>query len=150
MHSTHEGHPKPTKPARAKMQRQTLLLIAAIGIVLIGGAVGLAWKYSSTQPDSDSYQAVFLDNGQVFFGKLSGVTQPYASLKSAYYSKEVNLPEDATAAQRQAAANNVSLVKAGDEVYGPENTMQIRTDKILFWQNLRDDSKVTKAIQSAS
>ncbi len=150
MVDTRSTHTIPVRAARLKLQRQTLYAVAAIAVVLIGGSIGLAWKYASAQPDSNSYQAVFLDNGQVFFGKLSGVTEPYASLESAYYSKEVNLPDDATAAQKDAAANNVSLVKAGDEVYGPENTMQIRTDKILFWQNLRGDSKVTKAIQSAN
>lgn len=147
--SHHAGRGHSGKVSRLRLHRQTMVVVAAACLVLIGGVVALTWKYSITQPDSDSYQAVFLDNGQVFFGKLAGVTGQYATLSRAYYSKEVNLPEDATAAQKAAAANNVSLVKAGDEVYGPENTMQIRADKILFWQNLRSDSKVVRAITSA-
>jgi hypothetical protein len=44
----------------------------------------------------------------------------------------------------------VSDVKVGDEVYGPEGNMNIRADQVLFWQDLKADSKVAKAIDSKS
>ena len=45
--------------------------------------------------------------------------------------------------------NNVSLAKVGSEVYGPENTVQVRAEQVLFWQDLKSDSKVAKAIEDA-
>lgn len=101
------------------------------------------------KPAGDKYQAVFLDNGQVFFGKLKNTSGTYLTLEKAYYTQKQDLPDGASAEQKAATSNNVSLVKVGDEVYGPEGVMRIRSEQVLFWQNLRNDSKVAKAIDSA-
>ncbi len=118
-----------------------LLVVVILGMMM--------WRGMGTKmPASDRYQAVFMNNGQVFFGKLKNVQGPYMSLEKAYYTKKQDLPADATDEQKAAVANNVSLVKVGDEVYGPENSMMIRSDQVLFWQDLRGDSKVAKAIDA--
>jgi hypothetical protein len=101
------------------------------------------------QPAGDRYQAVFLDNGQVFFGKLKNTDGTYLILENAYYTKKAEVPEDATEEQKAAIEANVSLAKVGKEVYGPESTLSIRAEQVLFWQNLTSDSKVSSAIKNA-
>jgi hypothetical protein len=144
-------HPAPQHRARRKDTSFKRLTIAIV-VVIIGAALAIA-LLSMTQaatPKGDRYQAVFLNNGQVFFGKLKNTNGTYLKLEKAYYTQKQDLPSDATAEQKAATANNVSLVKVGDEVYGPEGNMNIRADQVLFWQDLKADSKVAKAIDSKS
>jgi len=43
----------------------------------------------------------------------------------------------------------LSLVKLGNELHGPEDTMALKSNQILFWENLKDDGKVVQAIHDA-
>jgi len=86
---------------------------------------------------SGSYQAVFLDNGQVYFGKLAEERDGFARLTSVYYMQ--------LQGNTQAAADSV-LVKLGSEVHGPADFMDINVGHILFTEDLTGDSKVAKAI----
>lgn len=40
----------------------------------------------------------------------------------------------------------ISLAKLGNELHGPEDKMFINSDQLLFWENLKDDGQVAKAI----
>ena len=124
--------------------------IVAVIVLLIVGAV--AWHLVQGKggaPRGDRYQAVFLDNGQVFFGKLKNTHGDYLTLEGAYYTRKQDVPDDATEEQKAAVNNNVSLARVGDEVYGPESTIRIKAEQVLFWQDLKADSKVAKAIDDA-
>lgn len=90
------------------------------------------------------YQAVFLDdaNGQVYFGNLSVFNDKFYMLSDIFYVRvEQVQPETATD-----PAQNISLAKLGNELHGPEDAMYISRDKVLFWENLKDDGKVVTAI----
>src|SRR3989344_5133418 len=85
--------------------------------------------------DSNVYQAVFLTNDQIYFGRLKNISPDYLILSDVYYVK-VN---DGGAGQ---------LVKLGvGEPHGPKDGMIINQDQVLFWENLTTDSPVVKAIQ---
>jgi len=96
---------------------------------------------SFPQPSGNSWQAVFLTNDQVYFGKLKDLTAKYVTLDKIFYLRVASpLQQGATG---QPALN---LVKLGAELHGPEDTMYIPKDRILFWENLRADSQVVQAI----
>jgi hypothetical protein len=127
-------------------------LWAAIAVVLIVvlGALGW-WAYNTfSSPDGikkNQYQAVFLTNGQVYFGKVSNVNSDYVDLGDIYYLQvQQSVQPDANKA---ASAENpqVSLAKLGSELHGPEDQMKISREQILFWENLKDNSKVVEAIK---
>ncbi len=144
--------PAPThQPARQGRGRKKLWLAVAIALLIVGLMICMyLWKGAGMkEPASDRYQAVFMNNGQVFFGKLKNVNGTYLKLERAFYTKKQDVPATATDEQKKAIENNISLVKVGDEVYGPENIMMIRSDQVLFWQDLKGDSKVAKAIDDA-
>jgi len=133
-------------------RRRKWPFFAIIAAVVVALGIGIWWVYMATHPGvqqlrSDRYQAVFLNNGQVFFGNLKNVNGEYLVLENAYYTKKAEVPEDATDEQKAAIQNNVSLAKVGSEVYGPETSMSIRSEQVLFWQNLSADSKVASAIE---
>ena len=44
------------------------------------------------------------------------------------------------------AANDISLVKLGCELHGPQDSMVINREQVIFWENLKDDGQVAKAV----
>ena len=88
------------------------------------------------------WQAVFLSNGQVYFGHLQNYDRGYVRVQDTYYL-QTQQP-----LQTGQAAAGVNLVKLGQELHGPEDAMMIPKTQILFWENMRDDSQVVRAIQS--
>ncbi len=140
------------QPQQSSHKKLPLILgvIVAVITLVVAGWWFMSSKSEGLVPATDRYQAVFLDNGQVFFGKLKNTNGEYLVLEGAYYTKKADVPEDATDEQKAAIEANVSLSKVGNEVYGPDTTMSIRSEQVLFWQNLKSDSKVGKAIESAN
>ncbi len=121
-----------------------LLALAALTIVvwLAGRAFGSLTADAAVK--GKQYQAVFLTNGQVYFGKVSNVDASYVKLTDIYYlqvQQQVQ-PKDQSASQQP----QVSLAKLGGELHGPEDVMYISRQQVLFWENLKSDGKVTKAI----
>ncbi|OGN13616.1 MAG: hypothetical protein A3J47_04235 [Candidatus Yanofskybacteria bacterium RIFCSPHIGHO2_02_FULL_43_22] len=130
------------------MPRSKYVPIIIVGLVVIGFVVSVIgtplltdWlKYDhydkSDFIDSDTYQAVFLTNDQIYFGRLKNISSDYLILFDVYYVK-IN---ESGAGQ---------LVKLGvGEPHGPKDEMIINQDQVLFWENMRFDSQVVKTIQS--
>ena len=119
----------------------TLVLI----FMVIGGSKGL-----DSAVKKDRYQAVFLNSqdGQVYFGKLTAYNQQYYRLTDIFYVRVENKiqPEGQAQANASATQQSISLAKLGNELHGPEDEMFISKDKVLFWENLKNDGQVVKAI----
>ena len=91
---------------------------------------------------------IFLTNGQVYFGKLKS-RGSWIVLTDIYYLQLKEQLQSNTAATAPTAAGqeNIQLVKLGSELHGPEDAMYIKPDKVLFWENLKPDSKAVTAIK---
>ncbi len=87
-------------------------------------------------------QAVFLTNGQVYFGEVSDLNQSTIKLEDIYYlqSDKANQPSQLD------AQTDLKLIKLGNELHGPEDMMYINREHVLFIEPLKADSKVVKAI----
>ena len=99
---------------------------------------------------SSGYQAVFLANGQVYFGKLSGMTASYATLQDIYYLQVTTPPAtDGSQLNQQQAEQQqqLSLVKLGEELHGPVDEMKLNRDQILFYEDIKEDGRVMQAIR---
>lgn len=111
-------------------------ILALLALYMVPKMVG------GQQIDSTKYQVVYLSNGQAYFGKLQNTTGPYMVMKTPYTAQGVKTSDS------ESNPATTTLLKVSAQVYGPEDSMAIRTDQVAFWQNLRDDSKVTKAIDA--
>jgi len=105
---------------------------------------------STTNVNSASWYAVFLSNGQVYFGKLKDVDGQYVMLTDIYYLQldkplQSNNPKDAV--KETENQSKLSLMKLGKEVHGPNDQMVLNRDHLLFYEELTPDSKVVKSIQ---
>ena len=100
-------------------------------------------------PKDGAYQAVFLTNGQVYFGHLKDADSKQPTLTQVYYlQSNPNNPQNSTQDQKQTSQNQLTLVKLGNELHGPEDAMVLKAEQILFWENLKDDGKVVQAIKN--
>lgn len=93
------------------------------------------------------YQAVFLSNGQVYFGKLSGEGTGSPVLKDIYYLQVQQQVQPADDADKASKTPQVQLVKLGNEIHGPMDAMRISRTAILFVEDLKGDGKVVTAIK---
>lgn len=128
------------------MIKKIIFLIIAL-LVIVVAALVILWKLNLLPikfPAGESYQAVFLTNNQVYFGKLSKADSTFPVLRDIYYLQVTQVlqprPEDQPVQRLQ-------LVKLGNELHGPEDEMKINREQILFIEDLKADSQVVKAIQ---
>lgn len=145
--SVGEHHPK-------KRQNKRKLFAFIIAIALISTGIFLSYltlRNSSTTAhiESGKYQAVFFTNGQVYFGKLSPLAGGYLKLEDIYYL-QTKANDTSTNPQETApdTANDVELIKLGNEIHGPEDEMILNKDQVLFFENLKNDSRVSQSIKT--
>lgn len=118
-----------------------LLLSITIIILAIAGLTFFSGNSEARTVAKDKYQAVFLNNGQVYFGNIRTLNDKHLNLVNIYYLQTNGSEEQATQ-----QTNNVSLVKLGCELHAPYDQMVINKEQVLFWENLQDGSQVVKAI----
>lgn len=99
-------------------------------------------KFSEKEVDKGRYQAVFLVGGQVYFGKITTVTKDTMKLEDVYYLKTGTVDK----AGNPAPGTDVSLVKLGKELHAPDDAMIIERKNVSFWENLKAEGQVSKAI----
>ena len=111
-----------------------------LGIIFIL-AIGGGYWYFKVRPATatGNYQAIFLSNGQVYFGKLTEAGPDYQKLEDVYYMLSLQATDS--------AQPQYQLRKLGVEVHGPEGSMVINRKHILFVEDLKDDGKVVSAIK---
>jgi hypothetical protein len=125
------------------MHIKKLLLILAVLALLVcyffGEKISMSMK-------TEGYQAVFLTSGQVYFGKLEA-SGSWLKLADIYYLQTSQPLQTTNSNTPLADANqNIQLVKLGNELHGPTDAMYIGRKEVLFWENIKDDSKVLDAI----
>jgi hypothetical protein len=144
-HGPSDQHFAFTKPTVASKTLVVLLIVVSLIVIGSFGATVLGKATANTSVKSKQYQALFLTNGQVYFGHLSKVDSGYVKLSDIYYlqvQQQVQPKDNSQAQQPQ-----ISLAKLGGELHGPEDVMYVQHDQVLFWENLKDDGKVVQAIK---
>lgn len=126
-------------------------------LVVVGLFAGFNWYNGSANGliARDRYQAVFLSNGQVYFGKLTLVNDQYVKLSDIYYLEVgQNLQQTAETTEKKegeaavaGAQTDPRLIKLGQEIHGPEDEMILNKDQVLFWENLKQDGTLSKTIK---
>lgn len=121
-----------------------ILVVLLLVFLVVGGPKDL-----DSVVKKDKYQAVFLNSqdGQVYFGKLSTFNNQYYKLTDIYYVRVEQSQNIQPENSNQQAQQSISLAKLGNELHGPEDEMFISRDKVLFWENLKEDGQVVKAIR---
>ena len=138
------------KKRQKKGIKWPIILLGLILVVTLSAGVYF-WRTKngvSSQIASDKYQAVFLTNGQVYFGKLAKVHSGYYVLKDVFYLQNKASDKTADDEGQLNSKGDVELIKLGNEVHGPEDYMIIERSQVLFFENLKSDGKVSQTIAS--
>lgn len=144
------GHPRRRLGFGVKFMRAevfTVLLGVALLLVAVALYAGVANPSSqSKQISKNEYQAVFLTNGQVYFGKITEYNSKFLILKNIFYIE--NSTNTNTSNTTQAQNANYTLRKLGtSELHLPEDEMVVNADTVTFWENLKDSSQVVTKIK---
>lgn len=162
--------------ARKKMKSSTLLftlalfiatLVIAAAVVFVikpewlpfAAPVSTGGEKQMAPAKPSGYVAVFLTNNQVYFGKLGDLGGQYATLSDVYYLRvqralvdetqgaDITVEDKKATTKTPQTKNELTLIKLGDELHGPTDEIKLNRDHILFIEELKDDSKVIKAIE---
>ena len=114
--------------------------VVILGVVLVLFVLLRGEKLLIRTPES--YQAVFLDNNQVYFGKLKAIDENFWSLTDIYYLRAGTLQPGT-----QAAGDQIDLVKLGAEIHGPNDEMIINRDHVIFYEEIGSSGQVMKLIR---
>ncbi|MEK7614857.1 MAG: hypothetical protein AAB431_00540 [Patescibacteria group bacterium] len=138
------------QPEEKKKNVNVWIWVIVILAILIGGFIW--WYKTQTAPGPGSgatmsepikegeYHAVFLDNGQVYFGKLKTGGGDFFQLTDVFYLQAGTGQLD--------QGTNLSLTKLGNEAHGPQDKMEINKEHVLFYEAMKSESKVAQAIQA--
>ena len=107
---------------------------AALALLILISGCGFVSKPAKFET---TYQAVFLDSGVVFFGKLEGLGTDYPVLSSVFY-----VQSSANAETKQ--VSNI-LVKRGKEWHSPDR-MVLNARHIMFVEPVTAGSTVANLI----
>lgn len=128
-----------------RLYRKPGAFILTAAVILLGALAAVHFLLPGGERiNNNGYQVVYMTTGQAYFGKLKNTGGEYLVLDTPYTAQDVK-PEDEKSEQ-----TSTTLVKVSQQQYGPEETMSLKSDQVLFWQNLRDDSKVAEAINNAN
>ena len=136
-----------SKDSWMNLRTASVALLVSTAILILGiiGFVAMRNPATSDQyVDKTRMQAVFLNGGQVYFGKITGLDDKSIRVSDIYYlrvNQQVQ-PDGSASTSNQA----VSLVKLGCELHGPQDSMVINQSQVIFWENLKDDGQVAKAV----
>jgi hypothetical protein len=119
----------------------SFVVLVGTAILLALVALGLGRGPTNTEAklvQSDKYQAVFLNSGQVYFGHVDSLNSQYVRMSDIFYL---------TNSSGTTGDSNYSLVKLGcQQIHDPLDSMVINRAQVSFWENIKDDGKVVQSI----
>ena len=120
----------------------TIVVLVVLFVTLSLTGVTKKFMPGTAAKSGSDWQAVFLANGQVYFGQIKSQNDHQIVMDSIYY-----LQVDQSAQEQDKNAQpKLSLVKLGNELHGPKDEMSINYQNVLFVEDLKDDGKVVTAI----
>jgi hypothetical protein len=95
------------------------------------------WDFALPSVGGARYQAVFLANGQTYFGHYIERLGPYAKIENAFYIQQTPSQDEQTPATSK-------VVRRGNELHHPTAFVLVPKSAILFTEDLRSDSPVAQ------
>lgn len=127
------------------VESRRLLRNIAIALVVFVAALFFTqwWDFTIPALGHAQYQAIFLTNGQTYFGRYYDRLGAYAKIEDVYYLQQVP-------ASDPSAAPDTRIVRRGRELHEPATRMLIPKSAILFVEDLTDSSPIAQFMQRDS
>lgn len=129
--------------------------VLVMGVVVVITVILWFWEKSDlrfAEQGSQNYSAVFLSNGQVYFGKIIRNTRNEITMNDVFYIQVGNNAgqmenRNQETVQHDQFQNNFSLIRVSSELHGPTDVIFINKSQVVFYEDLRDDSQVVQSIK---
>ena len=118
------------------MGKRTFILVAVLAAVVVV-AITFLWHRTGLVKFDTTYQAVLLDNGQVYYGKVKGLGTPFPVVTDVFYVEHQVDPQTK-------AVKNI-LVRRGKEWHSPDH-MVINARHIVLVEPVSPNSQVAQLI----
>jgi hypothetical protein len=120
------------------LSMRAVAMLAICLFVAFGAGCGRSTSAAAGAPQFDTpYQAVLLDTGLVYYGKISGLDTAYPVLRDVYYIQQSTDPQSKQ-------VSNV-LIRRGNEFHGPSMTV-LNVRHIVMVEPVGTNSKVAQLI----
>ncbi len=94
---------------------------------------------------SDTYHAVFLDNNDVYFGKITRRDVSFVTLDNTFYLR-VTQVQQKDKDGKMVDVPSFNIIKLGAELHKPTSKIELQVNKIISIQELDVASEVVKVI----
>ncbi|OGY15947.1 MAG: hypothetical protein A2784_00745 [Candidatus Chisholmbacteria bacterium RIFCSPHIGHO2_01_FULL_48_12] len=134
----------------AAMGLAIVVTLAVVGKFNVGKLIG--WVPGlfpeKVSKEASEYSAVFLANGQVYFGKLGATGDEYVSLTDVFYLRiQQQLQPPSEEDEEGVPKRETQLIKLGEELHGPVDEIKINRDQVLFIERMKTNSRVVQGIK---
>lgn len=109
----------------------------AIAVFLVVVLFTQWWDFTLPSLGRSQYQAVFLTNGQTYFGRYYDRIGAYAKIEDVYYLQQTQSTVPNT-------APDTRIVRRGRELHGPASRMLVPKSAVLFVEELTDSSPIAQ------
>jgi hypothetical protein len=129
---------------RSAMRRVLISLGVVVLIILVALiAAAIARAGSATDPlasavNRSEYQAVFLTNGQVFFGRLTVPGGDYYYLRHVYYLS--------SGTATKTGGSSLTIRKLTNDVHGPQDLVILSRPQVLYVENLNPNGRAAQIL----
>lgn len=125
-----------------------LSLISMLVIsIAVFTAIGGKRSGESNYIDNNKYQAIFMNRGEVYFGKISDVTPSYLRIVDVYSINQEQTTNGTQQPTDSTSTKNYDLTKIVKGVHCPTDAMIIYKDQVSYWENLQSEGQVVKIIE---
>lgn len=114
------------------MSKVNKILMGLVVVLAVALGVVLYWQKGGFEKE---YSAVYLNTGDIYFGKLSRF--PRMTLRDVWFMEKGN-----------AAQQGFGLAKFENAFWGPEDKLVINDENVIWTTELKDDSEVVLAIKN--
>jgi hypothetical protein len=117
-----------------RLGRNLAVALAALVLAFFGTQW---WDFTVPTLGRAQYQAVFLTNGQTYFGRYYDRIGAYAKIEDVYYLQQ-------TANADPSQVPDTKIVRRGSELHEPALRMVVPKSAILFVEDLTDGSPIAQ------
>jgi hypothetical protein len=101
------------------------------------------WDFTLPAVGRAHYQAVFLANGQTYFGRYYDRLGAFAKIEDVYYLQQVQSADPN-------AAPDTKILRRGRELHSPASRMLVPKSAVLFVEDLTDASPIAQFMKQDS
>jgi len=124
------------------LARGAVLILAALVLGLV--AYKLFFAQGQTSKVAQSWYAVKLVDGEIFYGQIMDIKADPVVINNVYY--DYDQAKAKAAGKTAEETGSLRLVKRGKETHGPDGSLNVVRSQVLFMEPLKADSKVLEAI----